>query len=708
MLLNQEHRDSSSERNSNPRGISDYWRAEGLSVRASNVLSNTNIVDKSTLLEKLNTFEKVIRLRNCGKLTAEEIWSKIEEWRSDKNDKDDLTYYTNSPVQNRTVSENSSGIKFNYPSIELPLLEIKVSESLWNQLQKVHVDEVEWNVRTWNCIEMRGCLTLADIVKMSSDEWLKTRNFGRTSLNEIKQRIQEIVNQSLSPYETEIVPLLGTRVSKNTWRLLEKTSIDELQWSVRTWNCLSSCNCKTLADIVKKTPTEWLTLKNFGNTSLEEIKQKIYEIINEHRFYVRHSNPQEIGHASSINMTFLPEQHLSGQEKVDRISDEISNDPISEITSLYQLGELLLKYFDSRERNIVKIYYGFDQKPKTLEEAGKTLNVTRERVRQIKENINRKLQHKSRICILGKGLTKLYEQFIIRSLEQNNGVISIDDLRRMIGEEFKWGEKEKVVINWFDDAIGRNWLFLGSSHYKANNNVCQVISGSFILNAISSLVEDLGKYGYKPLALDGYLRNLNEQLEKHFNSDELINYIKKHPQLKTYEFGSIYIGLKDWEWFNPAKKRSSKAMANLIEWFLRMKNEPCTAEEISYGILDSIGDFKISPFTIAEICNANNFRFSVFEQNKYGLDIWKYAPEYKQKLERILSKKPLTIEEILRKIKLNDQSFNLLVVATLNFYKDTFVEKRPFIWALSNQEKEGLFDLPSDFAALTFEDLIPN
>lgn len=706
MLLNQEHKDFSSDRDSNLRSISDYWRSEGLSVRASNVLANAGINNKTILLKDLPTPERIIQLRNCGKLTAEEIWSAIEVWRNKQDKYSDSSFSNPLPEQTEIPTIQNSNI--NFPSIELPLLGIRVSKSLWNNLRKISVEEIEWSVRTGRCIKKQGYSSLADIANIPEEKWLKIKNFGRTSLNEIKQTIQEIVNQFMPSWEGQNVPLLNIHVSNETWHILEKISIDELQWSVRTWNCLKSCNCETIADVAKRTAGEWLSVRNFGNTSLTEIKRNISEIINEHLSFTNYSNTRGMGEENSLSPLISRGQHLLENEEIEVPNEIILNDPTSNATSLHQLGELLLKYFDAREREVIKLYYGFEKNPKTLEEVGKVLSLTRERVRQIKENINRKLQHRSRIRIIGMGMLKLYEQFIIEKLREKNGVISLNDLRQLMSENFNWGNKEQGLINWLDDALSKNWLFLGSKNYKANNDFCQIISDNLIFNSISNLVEDLSKYGYKPLTLEACHIYLNEPHHDLLNEEELLRYLNNHPQIKIYEFGSIYIGVKGWEWFNAASRRSSKAMENLIEWFLRIKNVPCTAEEISHGILDRIGNFRISPFTIAEICNANNFRFAIFEHHKFGLDIWKYASDYKKKLKNILSVKPSTIEQIIQRMKLTekDQSLPLLVVTALNFYQDTFIEKRPFTWALI--EQENLTDRSPDFVTLTFEDLIPN
>jgi len=58
-------------------------------------------------------------------------------------------------------------------------------------------------------------------------------------------------------------------------RLIEnlKRSVDELELSVRSYNCLKNANIKTLGELVQKTEAEMLKTRNFGRKSLNEIKE---------------------------------------------------------------------------------------------------------------------------------------------------------------------------------------------------------------------------------------------------------------------------------------------------------------------------------------------------------------------------------------------------------------------------------------------------
>ena len=68
--------------------------------------------------------------------------------------------------------------------------------------------------------------------------------------------------------------------SSDDERILEQLnrSVDELELSVRSYNCLKNANIKTIYDLVTKTESEMLKTKNFGRKSLNEIKDILAEM----------------------------------------------------------------------------------------------------------------------------------------------------------------------------------------------------------------------------------------------------------------------------------------------------------------------------------------------------------------------------------------------------------------------------------------------
>jgi DNA-directed RNA polymerase subunit alpha len=51
--------------------------------------------------------------------------------------------------------------------------------------------ELELSIRATNCLESEGICTVRDIVIRTDEELLEIRNFGETTLREVKQKVQE-------------------------------------------------------------------------------------------------------------------------------------------------------------------------------------------------------------------------------------------------------------------------------------------------------------------------------------------------------------------------------------------------------------------------------------------------------------------------------------------------------------------------------------
>ena len=69
-------------------------------------------------------------------------------------------------------------------------------------------------------------------------------------------------------------------VDRDAERLFDnlKRSVEELELSVRSYNCLKNADIKTIGELVQKTEAEMLKTKNFGRKSLNEIKEILAEM----------------------------------------------------------------------------------------------------------------------------------------------------------------------------------------------------------------------------------------------------------------------------------------------------------------------------------------------------------------------------------------------------------------------------------------------
>jgi DNA-directed RNA polymerase subunit alpha len=76
------------------------------------------------------------------------------------------------------------------PVQELPAVD-EERQRLFENLNR-SVDELELSVRSYNCLKNANIRTIGELVQKNESEMLKTRNFGRKSLNEIKEILTEM------------------------------------------------------------------------------------------------------------------------------------------------------------------------------------------------------------------------------------------------------------------------------------------------------------------------------------------------------------------------------------------------------------------------------------------------------------------------------------------------------------------------------------
>ena len=77
--------------------------------------------------------------------------------------------------------------------IEIPVKESKVEKTKQPTINlNRSVEELELSVRSYNCLQKANIKTIAELVGKTDGEMLKTRNFGRKSLNEIKAILTEM------------------------------------------------------------------------------------------------------------------------------------------------------------------------------------------------------------------------------------------------------------------------------------------------------------------------------------------------------------------------------------------------------------------------------------------------------------------------------------------------------------------------------------
>ncbi|MEX1016747.1 MAG: DNA-directed RNA polymerase subunit alpha C-terminal domain-containing protein [Phycisphaeraceae bacterium] len=151
-----------------------------------------------------------------------------------------------------------------------------------NALLDTPVTDFELSVRTRNALRKMNIRTLGDLLKVTEAELRSFKNFGDASLDEIKTmlaqrglRLGQAVEQQQQQVKQEVYDQLRDQAGDDDSL---NRSVNELNLSVRARKALALLGVSTIGDLVTKTEAELMGVKNFGMTSLTEIKQKLNEM----------------------------------------------------------------------------------------------------------------------------------------------------------------------------------------------------------------------------------------------------------------------------------------------------------------------------------------------------------------------------------------------------------------------------------------------
>lgn len=161
------------------------------------------------------------------------------------------------------------------------------------QILRTPISDFELSVRARNCLANMDIRTLGDLVSRSEPELLEFKNFGETSLNEIKRVLsQKGLRLGLRREDGSfIVPdefegggegaeldleWLGEITDEQREAL--DLQISSLSLSVRCHRALvERLNLQRVGDILRYTEEDLLAMPNFGITSLNELQNKLEE-----------------------------------------------------------------------------------------------------------------------------------------------------------------------------------------------------------------------------------------------------------------------------------------------------------------------------------------------------------------------------------------------------------------------------------------------
>ncbi len=119
---------------------------------------------------------------------------------------------------------------------------------------------------------------ITDYDKLTLEVWTD----GTISAKEAVSLAAKILNRQLSHFvelsdEISATEIMEKKEDTGVNKELDKT-IEELDLSVRAFNCLKRAGVNTVGDLINKSPDEMMKVRNLGKKSLEEVIAKLQEM----------------------------------------------------------------------------------------------------------------------------------------------------------------------------------------------------------------------------------------------------------------------------------------------------------------------------------------------------------------------------------------------------------------------------------------------
>jgi DNA-directed RNA polymerase subunit alpha len=158
--------------------------------------------------------------------------------------------------------------------------DMEKKEDRLNQILRIPITDFELSVRARNCLNKMQITTLGDLVQKTEQELLSYKNFGETSLTEIKEILHSKGLRLGMPRDEAVASIEAhaRRMQSGDRSDVMNKPILELALSIRARRTVETLGCLTVGDITKHSAEELLGMPNFGQTSLQELRTKLAEL----------------------------------------------------------------------------------------------------------------------------------------------------------------------------------------------------------------------------------------------------------------------------------------------------------------------------------------------------------------------------------------------------------------------------------------------
>ncbi len=138
----------------------------------------------------------------------------------------------------------------------------------------IPIDSVHSPVRKVNySVEAARLGQMTDYDKLTIEVWTNGAISPQDSIGQAAKLLKDHMTIFINFEELPEAAEEPAERAMNQMNEVLNRSVEELELSVRSYNCLKNANIQTIGDLVQKTEAEMLRTKNFGRKSLNEIKE---------------------------------------------------------------------------------------------------------------------------------------------------------------------------------------------------------------------------------------------------------------------------------------------------------------------------------------------------------------------------------------------------------------------------------------------------
>ena len=177
----------------------DYTKTLRLVKEGPAVITAADISQDSEV-EIINSNQYICTVDEGGKIDMEVNYN-VEPARVGQNidyDKLTLEVWTNGTFSGREIVSLAAKIMQDHINLFVNLSDtikdmdilVKTDDDKQQQILSMKIEDMDFSVRSYNCLKRANIHTVEDLIRKTEDEMLKVRNLGKKSLDEVMQKLE--------------------------------------------------------------------------------------------------------------------------------------------------------------------------------------------------------------------------------------------------------------------------------------------------------------------------------------------------------------------------------------------------------------------------------------------------------------------------------------------------------------------------------------